>query len=157
MTKPILVFGYGNMSRGDDAVGPMLLEHLQQNVDLTEVDLLTDFQLQIEHLLDLQQRQLVIFVDAAVTELAPFSFTPIEARQDQSYSSHAMSPAALLQVYQTVTGKPAPLCYLLAIKAESFELGEPLMPLTNENLEQACAFMEQLLQKPLADILSQYG
>jgi len=157
MTKPILVFGYGNLSRGDDAVGPLLLEHLQQNVDLSEVDLLTDFQLQIEHLLDLQQRQLVIFVDAAVTELVPFSFTPIEACQDRSYSSHAMSPAALLQVYQTVTGKPAPLSYLLAIKAESFELGEPLMPLTNENLEQACAFMEQLLQQPLEEILSQYG
>lgn len=156
MIKPILVFGYGNFSRGDDAVGPLLVEYLQQHVELVEVDLLTDFQLQIEHVLDLQQRELVIFADAALGESSPYSFTAIEPCQDNSYSSHAMSPAALLHVYQNVTGKMPPPCYLLAIQAESFELGEALSANASENLRLACLFTEQLLNQPLAKIVEHY-
>ena len=27
--KPVLLFGYGNLSRGDDALGPQLLNHIE--------------------------------------------------------------------------------------------------------------------------------
>jgi hydrogenase maturation protease len=62
-----LVLAVGNPSRGDDALGPALLERLRDaGVDAAgDVELLTDFQLQIEHALDLQGRQAVLFVDAA--------------------------------------------------------------------------------------------
>ncbi|HEB82952.1 MAG TPA: Ni/Fe hydrogenase, partial [Gammaproteobacteria bacterium] len=56
---PILVFPFGNPSRGDDALGPaiyQLLGNKQQNVELQSIDLLTDFQLQIEHSIDLENR-----------------------------------------------------------------------------------------------------
>ena len=49
---PLLVFGYGNPSRGDDALGPALVDWLRrQRRGGAEVELLTDFQLQIEHAL----------------------------------------------------------------------------------------------------------
>ena len=66
MIKPILVFGYGNLSRGDDALGPLLLDYIQKHCDLRKIELLTDFQLQIEHALDLEHRSLILFVDASV-------------------------------------------------------------------------------------------
>lgn len=154
MTKPILVFGYGNLSRGDDAVGPLLLAHLEQHADLSRVELLTDFQLQIEHALDLQERELVIFVDAAVSGDSPFGFSRLAPRRDNSYTSHAMSPAALLQVFENITGEMAPPGFLLSIKTTSFELGDGLSASAEDHLRQACRFAERTLALPARKILA---
>lgn len=64
---PLLVLAVGNPSRGDDALGPMLLEALRaEGVEGNgQVELLGDFQLQIEHVIDLRGRRAVLFVDAA--------------------------------------------------------------------------------------------
>lgn len=138
--KPILVFGYGNLSRGDDAVGPLLLDYLEQQTDLDHVELLTDFQLQIEHALDLQGREWVMFVDAAVNVDEAFTFKKLQPYRDNSYTSHAMSPQTLLHVYENLTGQTPPPCFLLSIKADSFELGETLSQSTADNLRLACQF-----------------
>ncbi|AEF98695.1 hydrogenase maturation protease [Methylomonas methanica] len=153
MTKPILVFGYGNLSRGDDAVGPLLLAYLEQHADLSRIELLTDFQLQIEHALDLQDRALVIFVDAAVCGDSPFGFSRLAPCHDNSYTSHAMSPAALLQVFESVTGDTMPPSFLLSIKTESFELGDGLSESARNNLHEACRFAENILERPIVEIL----
>jgi hydrogenase maturation protease len=153
MTKPILVFGYGNPSRGDDAVGPLLLDYLAEHLDLSAIELLSDFQLQIEHALDLHNRELVVFVDASMDCPDSFAFTPLTAARDHSYSSHALSPAALLQVYQTVSKQTLPPCFLLSIQAEAFELGSGLSERCADNLERACRFMEQFLSQPISCII----
>ena len=70
--RPILIFGYGNPSRGDDAIGPLLIERLEI-LNLPDVDLLTDFQLQVEHALDLRGRERVLFVDASHVCQDPYS------------------------------------------------------------------------------------
>jgi hydrogenase maturation protease len=152
MKKPILVFGYGNLSRGDDAVGPLLLEYLEQHADLTQIELLTDFQLQIEHVMDMEGRDLLIFVDASVACEAAFEFKSLQPLKDNSYTSHAMTPAALLLAYQSVLSQTPPRCFLLSIKATSFELGEGLSPGTEANLQLACGFALQQLQKPIAEV-----
>lgn len=145
MTKPILVFGYGNLSRGDDAVGPLLLEYLENKLDLSRIELLTDFQLQIEHALDLQGRNLVLFVDASVSCQESFELIELKPQRDNSYTSHAMSPAALLHVYTTLNQQRLPPAFLLSIRAESFELGEGLSADTARNLHDACRFAERWL------------
>lgn len=144
MIKPILVFGYGNLSRGDDAVGPLVLEYLDRYVDPARVELLTDFQLQIEHALDLQGRELVLFVDASVACDQAFHLSRLVPEKDNSYTSHAMSPAALLHVCQNLYSKFPP-SFLLSIKASEFELGEALSEATEHHLQQACVFARQLL------------
>lgn len=154
MKKPILVFGYGNLSRGDDAVGPLLLTHLEQHADLSSVELLTDFQLQIEHALDLQDRELAIFVDAAISGDSPFGFSRLAPCRDNSYTSHAMSPAALLQVFESVTDATSPPSFLLSIKTDSFELGDALSETARNNLHEACRFAENLLALPIVEILN---
>jgi Ni,Fe-hydrogenase maturation factor len=58
-----LVIGIGNPSRGDDAVGPLAVERLDA-LNLPDVEFLTDFQLQVEYLLDVEGREEVIFIDA---------------------------------------------------------------------------------------------
>ncbi|MCX7097151.1 MAG: hydrogenase maturation protease [Methylococcales bacterium] len=147
MVKPVLVFGYGNLSRGDDALGPLLLAHIEAHCDLERVELLVDFQLQIEHALDIQQRELVLFADASLNCPPPFAFTAISPAQDNSYTTHAMSPAALLAVYQRISPLPLPPCFLLSIHAEKFGLGDGLSPTAASNLVLAGQFVETLLAK----------
>jgi hydrogenase maturation protease len=144
--KPILVFGYGNLSRGDDALGILLLQQLQQNPALLEkIEFLEDFQLQIEHALDLEQRELVLFLDASVNCTKAFDFVQLHAAKDDSYTTHAMSPAAVLSVYRDIKKAAPPACFLLSIQGISFELGEPLSESAQSNLQLAAHKAAQLL------------
>jgi hydrogenase maturation protease len=151
MAKPVLLFGYGNLSRGDDALGPLLLEFVENNIDLTDIDLLTDFQLQIEHALDLENRRLVLFIDASVACNNAFDFTELKPAKDDSYTTHAMSPSAVLAVYQSIKKLTPPPCFLLGIKGERFELGESLSHNAEKHLVLANHFIQGLLDNPDPD------
>ncbi len=123
---PVLVFGWGNRSRGDDALGPLFVEQLRSALPPDAgVECLEDYQLQPEHALDLIGRQRVLFVDASLSAAAPFAVSAVQVQRDASFSSHAMSPQALLQAYCDVQGSAPPPATLLAIRGESFTLGEP--------------------------------
>ncbi|MFO7641437.1 MAG: hydrogenase maturation protease [Candidatus Competibacteraceae bacterium] len=151
----VLILAVGNPSRGDDALGPLFLERLAEWLDLHgdrgDVELLADFQLQIEHVVDLEERDLALFVDASVSCPPPFQFTRPRPAQDVSYTSHALSPAAVLHVYAQVHHAPPPPAFQLAIRGESFELGEPLGAVAEANLAAALAFTERLLARRNAE------
>ena len=134
--KPILVLTWGNPSRGDDALGPLCHDSLV-DCNLNGVEVLTDFQLQIEHCTDLEKRQLVIFVDASIAAPTPFGYCEITAVKDPSYTSHAVSPQSLLDICQTVNSSEVPECWLMEIRGYEFGLGSPLTSNAKNNLELA--------------------
>lgn len=140
MTAPILVFGWGNPSRGDDALGPLFVERIAA-LGLPDVECLTDFQLQVEHALDLVDRQRVLFVDASVTAAAPFTVSPLQPARDASFSTHAITPEAVMQVYVDLQDEPPPPCTLLALRGDRFELGAGLSPAAADHLEAALAWV----------------
>ncbi len=109
--------------------------------------LLTDFQLQIEHAVDLENRALALFVDASVSCSPPFQFSRIQPVRDTSYTSHALSPAAVLYVYQQINHAPPPPAFQLAIRGECFELGEPLSAAAENHLAAALEFTDRLLAR----------
>ena len=142
-TPRLLIFGYGNPSRGDDALGPLLLEKLQE-AKLPDVEFFTDFQLQVEHALDLDGRELALFIDAHLSCQPPFEFTQLQPESDRSYTTHAMSPASVLQVYQDINHRPPPPSFMLSIRGERFALGEGLSTAAQANLDAAFEFAKQL-------------
>jgi len=144
--RPILVFGYGNPSRGDDALGPLLIERLQERKEAGELhgaDLLIDFQIQVEHALDLRGREFVVFVDAASTGPEPYSFDSVEAASEVGYSTHVMTPGALLRVLEMIADEHGPEVRLLAIRGYRFDLGSPISASARVNLEKAVEFLVQ--------------
>jgi len=147
LIPPLLIFGYGNPSRGDDALGPLLLERLESH-GFPGIECLTDFQLQVEHALDLEGRGLALFIDAHLSCRPPFAFTALNPKADRSYTTHAMSPAAVLQVFAEIHHGPPPPAFLLSIRGERFELGEGLSPEAQANLEAAAQFAAQLCARP---------
>lgn len=131
----LLVLAIGNPSRGDDALGPLLLERLQDKA-LSDVELLVDFQLQVEHCLDLIGRQAVVLVDSAASGPEPFDFCSIGPKRDASFSSHTLSPQALLYIYCELYGKP-PKTHVLAIRGYDYRLGAGLTARARANLAAA--------------------
>ncbi|GAB4170985.1 MAG: hydrogenase [Rhodocyclaceae bacterium] len=146
---PMLLFGYGNPARGDDALGPLFVERLgellPEHPEWGELRLLTDFQLQPEHALDLDGCRRVIFVDASLSCPAPFAFSVIEPAPGFGCTTHGMSPEALLAVFRKVCGREPPPAWMLGVRAESFGLGEPPGEAARSHLEAALAFACRLL------------
>jgi len=147
---PILVLGWGNLSRGDDALGPMFIAGLHKalSAEVRElVEFQEDFQLQIEHAMDLIGRQHVLLVDASVSCKGPFEARTLLPLRDASYTSHALSPETLLQVFIDFQGAPPPPTTLLAIRGESFELGTPMGDTASRNLQRALAWANLWVQE----------
>ncbi len=143
MPAPILILAIGNESRGDDALAPLLVRRIQGE-DFGQAEFIEDYQLQVEHVTDLVGRSAVLFVDADMSCDAPFHFSEINAAHDNSYTSHAMSPAALLHAYRQVYEKDAPPAFLLRIRGYGFELGESLSDEASANLEATTKLIRKL-------------
>lgn len=141
---PLLVLAWGNPSRGDDALGPLLAErllaYLQDTQATDRAEVLTDFQLQVEHALDLVGRKSILFVDAALDLGEPFTVRPLQPARGGGIGSHALAPEAVLQVYQDLHGQPPPPAMLLAIRASAFELGAAPSAEALADLDQAVAW-----------------
>jgi len=152
MTAPVVIFAIGNPSRGDDAIGPECygrLEILLKNEILVgEVELIEDFQLNIEHALDLEGRELALFIDAGENTPAPFVFERIYPAAIASHSTHALPPETVLQVYRQTEGSEPPPAFVLCIRGERFDLGEGLSPTAQGRLGDAMGLLEKMFARP---------
>lgn len=145
MPAPVLVLAVGNPSRGDDALGPRLAERLEEwlvQEGIGGVEVLSDMQLNIETALDLQDRSRVLVIDASASGDLPYACTPVRASHDASYSTHSVSPQAILQVYLDLGLPEPPRTELLAVRGASFELGEALSPAGRRHLELTWVFLQ---------------
>jgi hydrogenase maturation protease len=123
--RPPLILGYGNLLRGDDAVGPQLATILGGVAVQQLVPELAE---------RLASEERVIFVDARA-DLPPgdVQMMPVES---ESASTHWCSPGWLLRLSKEVYGK-APEAVLIGIGAESFDLGTPLSAAARRGMEKA--------------------
>jgi len=151
MVAPVLIFAIGNESRGDDALAPLLVRRLApwlaENNLAEACEILEEYQLQVEHVLDLQQRRLILFVDAGMDTPAPYNFYPLKNSAAAQLYSHALTPEALLAVHQQLYPAASLSAFVLCIKGESFELGEDLSALADNHLQLALDFTSELLRR----------
>lgn len=147
MPERVVVIAVGNPSRGDDALGPLLLERIA--AAFPEVAVLGDFQLQIEHALDLKSAELVLFIDAASGLDVPFTFNEIGPEAGNAVLTHALSPEAVLEVFQRIENRTPPPAFVLGLRGCVFDLGTPLSSEASAALEVAWEFIRPLLAAPL--------
>ncbi|PLX73052.1 MAG: hypothetical protein C0607_14870 [Azoarcus sp.] len=140
----LVVFAIGNDARGDDALGPQLGARIEK-VSPPGVKLLAEYQLQIEHALDLHDAAAVLFIDAAVGLRQAFELRRIELDPAAQLLSHSLSPAALLAVFERIEGRAPPPAFVFALRGESFELGEPLSAPAAGALEAGWAWLSARL------------
>ena len=148
--KRVLVLAWGNPSCGDDAIGPRIAEALEaaRRPEWAAHAFVTDFQLQPEHALDLDLADLVLFADASASAPAPFAFGRVAAAHDRSFTTHALSPQALLAVHAGLALGATPPAWLLAVRGEGFELGQSMSAGAEAGLVQALTLVSRLLFNP---------
>jgi hydrogenase maturation protease len=149
---PVVIFACGNPSRGDDALGPWLLDHLQDWLAAEGLadgfELIGDFQLNIEHALDLAGRRLALFIDAGSGTPAPFVFREACAQAGATHSTHALSPEAVLAVVPQIGAEAPPPSFVLCVRGERFELGEGLSEAAQAHAGAALELLRRLCHRP---------
>ena len=145
MLKKVLIFGYGNPGRQDDALGVLLAEKMERwatenNLDSIQFD--SNYQLNIEDSLTISEYDMVIFADASVEQIVNYTLTKVIPSQKTEFTMHAMSPAFVLHLCHSLY-KKYPVTYLLHIKGVGFELKEGLTTAGETNLRLAFEFLTQ--------------
>ncbi len=141
-----LLLGWGNPGRQDDGLGPALAGLVEAGaIDGVTVD--TDYQLQIEDAAEIARHERVVFVDADSRGPEPFSCQRLRPSSTPlSFSSHSVSPAALLALSERLFGR-LPEAWLVGVRGYRFdELEERLSPGARENLNAAASYLSSALR-----------
>lgn len=134
MTRPVLVVGYGNSLRGDDAAG----HHVAAAVAATE---LADVEVQLLHQLapelavDLADRRLVVFVDAA-TDAERVTVDILHADGASAATTHHLDARGVLGLAAALGGAPT-AAVTVAVPAVDLGIGKDLSPATSRAVEDA--------------------
>ena len=144
---PVLwILGYGNAGRGDDGLGPALVQALRAR-GLPGVELSEAYQLMVEHAARLAEVDVAVLVDAALTGPAPFALRALSAGGDPAarFSTHVVTPEDLVALAHTLYGRCA-RTYLLGIRGEQFDdYREGLSPAGAAHLRAAIDFLADRL------------
>ena len=124
----VLVIGYGNALRGDDAIGRRATERLAADGRLPGARIDTCHQLTPELAADMAAARLVVLIDARADDGAAG-----DVRIEQvvgccrPLGSHAVDASALVALATGLYGH-APPVILVSVTAERFDLGADLSP-----------------------------
>lgn len=134
-----LVIGIGNPGRLDDGLGPAFAERIEHEA-LPGVDVLTEYQLNIEHAADIAARGNILFADAAAGP-GPCFLRRLLPRHAAAFSTHAMAPEAVLALARDTLGWQG-RAYLLGLRGSVFDgFGEGLSTSALANLAAATALL----------------
>lgn len=144
-TPKILVYGYGNPGRMDDGLGPALADALAAD-GIPGVTVDANYQLAVEDAAAVAAHDVAIFVDADTAGPEPFWFERIAPRRETSFSTHSLSPQAVLALAVDLMESRAE-AYLLGIRGYEFnEFGEGLSVGARANLEAAVGFLRRAIE-----------
>jgi hydrogenase maturation protease len=142
----ILFLCYGNPARLDDGLGPEFGLELERRAP-TEVDVEVDYQLNIEHALEVAAHEYVVFVDASIDSPEPFSFQRIQPRLETSFTTHSVRPESLMGLASSLF-KGRAIGYVLGIRGYEYgDFGERLTDGARRNLNAALRFALERLQE----------
>lgn len=132
-----LVLAWGNPGRRDDGLGPAFAAAIGA-LALPQVEVESDYQLQVEDTAQLAACGRVLFVDADRCGSEPFRVRRIEPEAGGiGFTSHSVSPGRLLALGRDLFGAE-PEAWLMGIRGYDFDgFGEGLSVAARINLEAA--------------------
>jgi hydrogenase maturation protease len=140
----ILIVGYGNELRGDDAAGPVAARNLAA-LNLHGVRVLVTQQLTPDLAETVAQATAVIFIDAtAVGGRNEATLNRIQPDPEAVISAHIGQPPGLLALSLALYGT-APPAWMAHIPARHFDLGSSLSEAAAQGVEQAVTIIRRHL------------
>jgi hydrogenase maturation protease len=142
----ILIIGYGNTLRSDDGAGQLVAEKID-NLEWENVRTITVHQLTPELAFHIAESEKVIFIDAySCTENeAKLKIESLNLEENQVILPHSINPTSLLNLSHKLYNKLPPAWWVL-IPAISFDFGENISAITNQNIEQAITCIKDLIE-----------
>ena len=125
----VLVVGYGNALRGDDALGWHAVARLAADARLDGARVIWQHQLTPELALDMAGSSLVVLVDAeSGLEPGAISVRRLERSEDGGAAmSHHVAPASLLVLAGELYGS-APETWIVGVGVAGLEVGDGMSP-----------------------------
>jgi hydrogenase maturation protease len=141
----VLVIGYGNLLRGDDGIGQILANGLDERIRHPSVKFVACHQLTPELAEPISRAATVIFIDAYEGEEAGFltSYEVMPTRDDGAFT-HQATPATLLAAARSLYGKN-PRSMMVCVEGESFEFGDTLSPSMEMKLPGLLNTLQQVI------------
>lgn len=147
----VLVVGYGNVMRSDDAAGVHAAHVLEETYrDQPEVRVIGAHQLTPELSEEIAEARYVLFLDASAEgDPGSISQRPVAAEGVLGAVGHHITPGVLLCYAEQLYGE-VPAALSLTLTGASFAIGTGLSPVVS-------ARMEQFIQRAAAIIQSWLG
>jgi hydrogenase maturation protease len=145
LAPEILLIGYGNELRGDDAAGPIIAEKIEA-MRLPGIRVIVCHQLTPELAEDIAGARVVIFVDASVEiDGDTARAMRIEPNPAAQLQGHLGDPRALLYLAQSLYGQ-APMAWCVHVPAMEFELGAKPSRMAAHGIETAIELILSLIE-----------
>lgn len=143
----ILIIGYGNTLRGDDAAGIRAAETIARR--FPTVECICVHQLEPEQAEQIAESDLVIFLDAQVDIQQPQVRTIVPNNKMNQPRTHFISPDSLLALSQQLYKRVPAQAYVIGIPASVFEFSEELSNTTKHSMNECI----ELVSKMISDFL----
>lgn len=149
--EKILIYGYGNPGRYDDGLGNEFVNKIENWIkenNITNIDVDSNYQLNIEDAEVISHYDKVIFVDASEEPIDDFYFSYVEASDAHiEFTMHAVSTSFVVDLCQKIYNK-TPEVYLIHIKGYVWDFEEKITEEAMNNLNKAFDFItDKLINK----------
>lgn len=145
----VLVYGFGNPGRQDDALGNEMVNKIEAWVKehgIKNVETDSNYQLNVEDAEKISKKDVVIFVDASKEDIHEYRFDHLNSSSKKvEFTMHSVSPEYVLHVCKDLFKKEPRTC-LMAIKGYEWDFEEGLSDNAKLNLEQAFQFLTRKLE-----------
>ncbi len=148
----ILIYGFGNPGRQDDGLGIVLTEMVEEwtrKESLSNIEVDSNYQLNIEDASNISDKDVVYFVDASKKEIESFLIEEVIPSPKVDFTTHSASPGFILDLCHKIYGK-YPQVYLFHIKGYEWEFMEEMTEEAKNNLDKAFQFLIMEIKQQIA-------
>ncbi len=144
----IVVIGYGNPLRGDDAVGYLVASELARQYSSDQVDVIACHQLNPELSEAISTAAMVLFIDAALGGAPGETFCRRVRASGAGAFTHQLDASGLLACAQALWGC-SPEAVVMGIHGEAFSIGQQLSPAVRAALPKVIRLASELIEAQL--------
>ena len=141
----VLVIGYGNTLRGDDAAGVKAAELIARHHP--EFEYIYLHQLVPELAEQIGEYDIVFFIDAQKDITQPNARLVVPSIEADQPRTHFISPESLLSLSQQLFQRIPSKAYVIGIPASQFEFSEELSAQTEQGVIDCVTLVEQIIRK----------
>lgn len=143
--QKVLIYGYGNPGRQDDALANEVVERITvwaEENGLNNIQADSNYQLNVEDAELISHYDVVIFVDASIEPIEDILFTKVKpSGATIEFTMHAVSCSYVLDLCGKMYNS-FPKTYLLHVKGYEWEFMEEMSQKALVNLEKAIKFLQ---------------